>query len=77
MKHGEQAPEVTFEHSDATDFEVMEHCFPWMLAGADALVEALLSELVSGVGTDSGKKGGTGAISCTVLICSKRFSIIG
>jgi|UPI0004D004EE hypothetical protein len=58
MKHGEQAPEVTFEHSDATDFEVMEHCFPWMLAGADALVEALLSELVSGVGTDSGKKGG-------------------
>jgi hypothetical protein len=29
---------------------------PWMLAGADALVEALLTELASGIGTESGKK---------------------
>lgn len=29
---------------------------PWMLAGADALVEALLTELASGIGLDSGKK---------------------
>jgi len=29
---------------------------PWMLAGADALVEALLTELASGIGMDSGKK---------------------
>ncbi|MEF2253367.1 P-loop NTPase fold protein [Ralstonia solanacearum] len=30
---------------------------PWMLAGADALVEALLTELASGIGMDAGKKG--------------------
>jgi predicted KAP-like P-loop ATPase len=29
---------------------------PWMLAGADALVEALLTELASGIGMDAGKK---------------------
>lgn len=29
---------------------------PWMLAGADALVEALLTELASGIGLDSGTK---------------------
>lgn len=29
---------------------------PWMLAGADALVEALLTELASGIGMDGGKK---------------------
>ncbi|WP_031364372.1 KAP family P-loop NTPase fold protein [Caballeronia sordidicola] len=29
---------------------------PWMLAGADALVEALLTELASGIGMNAGKK---------------------
>lgn len=43
--------------SQTKDGPIVVEFNPWMLAGADALVEALLTELASGIGMDAGKKG--------------------